>query len=243
MAASVWMRLDSCPSGPSIVRLVADTMPVVTLGWPPRLSALPMAITGSPTSRASDEPSSAGTISSAPSTLMTARSLDGSLPTRVASYSAPSNARTVMPSDWAITWALVMIRPSADSTTPVPAPSNTPPRALTLVSIVTTDSSTRSRMARTSIAPSAVMTGGRTGRGSPSSEEITAALAAVATSAPTTAATRATSQVRRPPPGEPVDPGDPGAPAARGPPPGPKGPDGPVRPGPHDPARAPPYAP
>jgi hypothetical protein len=32
MAASVWMRSVRRPSGPSMVRFTADTMPVVTLG-------------------------------------------------------------------------------------------------------------------------------------------------------------------------------------------------------------------
>ena len=81
-----------------------------------------MAMTGSPTRSASDSPSWAGLRSSTPSIRMMAMSLAGSLPTSVASCSAPSDRRTVMPSDWEMTWALVMIRPSADRTMPLPAP-------------------------------------------------------------------------------------------------------------------------
>ena len=59
-----------------------------------------------------------------------------------------------------MTWALVMTRPSSDRTMPVPAPSNTSPLPPTLVSIVTTDSSTWSRMDPDVHAPS----GGGDGR-------------------------------------------------------------------------------
>ena len=59
---------------------MADTIPRVTVGSPPRLSALPMAITSSPTWRSSDEPSSAGTRSSTSCTWITARSSSGELP-------------------------------------------------------------------------------------------------------------------------------------------------------------------
>ena len=128
---------------------------------------------------------------------MTARSLAGSLPTSVAVRVAPSKVRTVMSSLWLITWAFVMTRPSADSTTPLPAPSNTPPRAVTLVSMVTTDGCTWSRMLWTSMAPSGVVTGGRatTGVTSRSGHSATA-LTAAATTAPTRAATRPTAHRR-----------------------------------------------
>src|SRR5690606_28715509 len=66
-------------------------------------------------------------------------------------------------------WAFVMISPSSDRTMPVPAPSKTPPRVLTLVSMVTTEVSTRSRIACTSMTPSGVVTGGRATSGLPSS--------------------------------------------------------------------------
>ena len=80
-----------------------------------------MAMTGSPTTRAAEDPSAAGARSPAPSTRMTARSAEGSLPTREASNVPPSKVRTRIPPDWAMTWALVMIRPSSDRITPVPA--------------------------------------------------------------------------------------------------------------------------
>ena len=129
MAASVWMSPLRVPSGELIVRSTAETIPVVTDGRPPRLRALPMAITGSPTSRSADVPSVAGCSGAAPSTLMTARSLSDALPTSEASCCEPSNRRTEMSSDSATTWALVSTRPSSDRTTPVPAPSNTLPCA------------------------------------------------------------------------------------------------------------------
>ena len=40
MAASVWIRSASRPSGLSIERLTADTMPVVTLGSPPEVEGV-----------------------------------------------------------------------------------------------------------------------------------------------------------------------------------------------------------
>ena len=51
------------PSSSAMVRSEAETMPVVTVGLPPRPRALPMATTSSPTRRASEEPSSAATRS------------------------------------------------------------------------------------------------------------------------------------------------------------------------------------
>ena len=83
MAASVWMRPSSCTPWAARSRSMADTMPRVTVGSPPRLRALPMAMTSSPTCRSSDEPELGGhEVARRPATWMTAMSSSGELPTR-----------------------------------------------------------------------------------------------------------------------------------------------------------------
>ncbi len=79
IAASVWMTLSIWkPSSPRIVRLVADTTPVVSVRSRP--NGLPMAIVGSPTCTSLDDPSVSGRRSRpSGSTFSTARSVDGSL--------------------------------------------------------------------------------------------------------------------------------------------------------------------
>ena len=95
IAAEVWMALvttvslEVWPSGEGLASLVltgrlsAETMPVVTV--PERPSGLPTAMTGSPTLRAALSPRLIGVRSlGAEVSLMTARSVEGSVPTMVA---------------------------------------------------------------------------------------------------------------------------------------------------------------
>ena len=140
-------------------------MPRVTVGSPPRLRALPIAMTSSPTWRSSEEPSSAGTRSSSRScTWMSATSSSGTRPRGWRGCSLPSGSTTVMSPMLPITWALVSTRPSALSTIPEPAPSNGPSCVVPLVSTATTDGWTLARIAWMSSAPSLVVTGVMTGR-------------------------------------------------------------------------------
>ena len=161
MAASVWIRLSSeSPDGAVIDRLRADTMPVVTLGASPRLSALPMATTSSPTCRSDDEPSSAAVTGSVSSSAFTsATSASGTEPSRRASDVRPSAKSTSMVWAPSTTWALVRTSPSSDSTTPEPAAS--PPR--TPVWMDTTEGRTFSNRAWMSSCPPGMVAAGRDG--------------------------------------------------------------------------------
>ena len=91
----------------TISRSRAEMIPVVTV--PPRdPSGLPMAIAADPTFRSLELPKVAGWRFCA-STLMTARSVEGSVPTSFASYSVPSAVRTAMDRAPSTTWLLVMM--------------------------------------------------------------------------------------------------------------------------------------
>ena len=103
IAASVWIASSIAkPLGALISRLRALTMPAVTVCSSPK--GLPIATTVSPTSIEPESASSIGWSSEAgASTSSTARSVDGSVPTTVASYVFPFQK---------VTWAV-----SAPSTT------------------------------------------------------------------------------------------------------------------------------
>ncbi|EME69093.1 hypothetical protein H261_15210 [Paramagnetospirillum caucaseum] len=118
MAASVWMKLWTSEM-PTLVRARAETMPWVTV-WPTP-NGLPTAITTSPTSMASESPSTrVGKLSLPPSILRTARSVRSSEPTMRASNSRRSDSTTVTSSASLITWWLVTTVPSAAMITPEP---------------------------------------------------------------------------------------------------------------------------
>ncbi len=159
MAASVWMRPWRLTPCAVRSRSLAETMPRVTVGWPPRLSALPMAMTSSPTCRSSDEPSSAGIRSLTPSTCTTAMSSSGELPTRVAGCLVPSDRTTVISPRPPTTWALVSTRPSALRMIPEPAADSSPRAVVSFVSIDTTEGCTLARIAPMSRLPLLVVTG------------------------------------------------------------------------------------
>src|SRR6476469_7464854 len=138
IAAEVWMALvttslpDDCcwPKGDSLDvpvltgRLRAEMMPVVTV--PERPSGLPTAMAGSPTLRPSESPRVIGVRSLGPLvSLMTARSVDASVPTIVAPYVRPSLRVTViapLPVASPTTWLFVRMCPLLPKTTPEPAP-------------------------------------------------------------------------------------------------------------------------
>ena len=85
IGASVWIESEiENPPGESIERSSALTMPLVTV--PGRPNGLPIAMTASPTSTLSESPSAIGwRIEDGASTLITARSVELSLSTSVAS--------------------------------------------------------------------------------------------------------------------------------------------------------------
>ncbi len=85
MAASVWIEFEIVKLFWEVIwRLRALTMPLVTVPSSP--NGLPRATTPSPTLSCVESPSSSGFRTDAgASTLMTARSVDGSVPTTVAS--------------------------------------------------------------------------------------------------------------------------------------------------------------
>ena len=112
----------------AIVRLSVDTMPSVTVPLSPR--GAPIAIATSPTLSLLESANSAG-VSPEGSTLMTARSDSGSVPTTVALRTEPSAVCTsrfaleVAPSS-VTTWVLVRMWPWSSSTTPEPVPASLP---------------------------------------------------------------------------------------------------------------------
>ena len=84
-----------------------------------RPNGLPSAMTHSPTCKSDELPISTGVKSSA-STLITAMSLEESLPTTSASYSTPFTV-ALMASAPSTTWLFVMMYPSFEITTPLPS--------------------------------------------------------------------------------------------------------------------------
>ena len=111
-------------------------MPVVTVLARP--SGLPTAMTGSPTVTFEESPSADGLRSSGASfSLMTARSVVGSVPTIVASNRRPSVSVTcTSPYAPATTWLLVTMWPSSSMMTPEPW---APPPLPSLIWMATTD--------------------------------------------------------------------------------------------------------
>src|SRR6185437_3353847 len=81
IAASVCSRPERFSSESDSERFLAEMMPSVTDGEPPYPSALPTAITLSPTAALEDEANVAGVRFETPDTLMTARSAVASRPT------------------------------------------------------------------------------------------------------------------------------------------------------------------
>ena len=139
MAASVWMRLSRVIPWAWMLRSVAEMMPSVTLGGPPRLSALPMATTSSPTRTSRDTPSSAGVRPLTSAIWISAMSSSGRLPTSEAASLRPSDNMTSIVVAEATTWALVSTSPSSEMITPEPADPKTPVLLDSPVWIDTTD--------------------------------------------------------------------------------------------------------
>ena len=107
--ASVWIRSPRTPVCPPRVRLVAETMPVVTV--PSRPNGLPMATVVSPTVASSVANGTVGR--STASICRTATSVVGSVPTTWASWVSPLGRVTWTATASATTWLLVTSRPSA----------------------------------------------------------------------------------------------------------------------------------
>ena len=140
-AASIWIALVTVASfalSPDVDtgRSTAETMPVVTVLARP--SGLPTAMTGSPTTTFEESPSAAALRSSGASlSLITARSVVGSVPTIVASKMRPSVSVTcTSPLASATTWLLVTMLPSSSMMTPEPCEPLPSP---VLTSMATTD--------------------------------------------------------------------------------------------------------
>src|SRR5258706_122096 len=103
-------------------RALAEMMPTVTL--PPRPNGLPIAITQSPTFEFSDDPNLTDVRGFLGVTLSRARSVLGSFPITLSTFSREPLLKLMMISSApSITWVLVTIRPSLPSTTN-PEPSD-----------------------------------------------------------------------------------------------------------------------
>ncbi len=120
-AASVCIN-DSIFFSPDMdmLRPFALTIPAVTVDV--RLNGLPTASTHSPTFSFSESPN--GIVGrSLASTLISAMSVDGSVPISLAGNLRLSLSVTSSSSAPSITWLFVMIYPSVDMITPEPAPT------------------------------------------------------------------------------------------------------------------------
>src|SRR6266480_3210419 len=94
-------------------------MPLVTVSSRP--NGLPIATTGSPTCTLEESPRLTGwRIDDGASTLITARSVDGSVPTTEALYVLPFQNRTETESAFSTTWSFVTMCPSESITNPEP---------------------------------------------------------------------------------------------------------------------------
>ena len=101
------------------MRARAETMPCVTV-WPTP-NGLPIAITKSPTSRASESPKAIGIRPPVGFLILTtARSVRGSRRTMVASNSRRSASAMRTSFMFSMTWLLVMTRPDSSTITPEP---------------------------------------------------------------------------------------------------------------------------
>ena len=111
IAASVWIAPSiGALSGEVISRLIALTMPLVTVSSSP--NGLPIATTPSPTATLLESPSVSGTsFDAGASTWMTARSVSGSVPTTVALVVDPSENFTVTELAPSTTWSFVTMSP------------------------------------------------------------------------------------------------------------------------------------
>ncbi len=173
-----------------MLRLRALTMPSVTVPASP--SGAPIAIARSPTFRSSEFANSAGCRPVA-STLMTARSETGSVPTTVAASSRPSWVVTRTSGDdtapsRVMTWLLVRMWPSSSSTTPEPVPAPESERT----EMVTTDGDALTAAAVTTVASPGSLTVTVVGRVTPvTGEPVLDEVAQRLTPAPETPPTRA----------------------------------------------------
>src|SRR5205085_874623 len=110
--------------------------PVVTVGSPPWPSALPAAVTASPTRTLDEFPVVTVARPDAPCSWMTATSCVASVPTTVALYVRPlDGTSTLMFEAPLTTWLLVSTSHDAVSAIPVPAPA--PPNELFVVTFTT----------------------------------------------------------------------------------------------------------
>src|SRR5581483_11902336 len=198
MAASVWRTCSRrSPFSAVIVRLRAETMPLVTVGPPS------MATTSSPTFSWLESPRAA--VGSPPaSTLTTARSVDGSFPSTRAGIFRSSANTTSMDCAPATTWLFVTMTPSEPMTKPVPAPSpgtglRKSPRLSVRVRMDTTAGSTLARIDWTSPGRAIfdVLAEYVTVRPGPDLVFSTPATTRPATSAPTSAPVAAASRMGR----------------------------------------------
>src|SRR5262245_22395158 len=120
IAASVWIAsLIVNLFSAWICRWSALTIPLVTVSSRP--NGLPIATTGSPTCTFDESPNETGcSTDDGASTLITARSVDGSVPTTEASYVMPFQNRTDTESELSTTGSFVTIGPSESITKPDP---------------------------------------------------------------------------------------------------------------------------
>src|SRR5919202_3760640 len=130
MAASVWIAPEIVKLfGASIVRSSALTMPVVTVSSRP--NGLPIATTPSPTSTVLESANVSGcSAERGASTLMTATSVDGSVPTTFALAVLPSENVTVIEVAPSTTCWLVTMWPSPSITKPEPSAVDSWPEPL-----------------------------------------------------------------------------------------------------------------
>ena len=127
IAASVWIApLIVYPFGASIERSSALTIPDVTVFSSPK--GLPIATTASPTCSADESARVTGVnADDGASTSITARSVEGSTPTTVASDVLPFAKRTWIEEAFSTTCAFVTTWPLVSYTKPEPCAWDAPP--------------------------------------------------------------------------------------------------------------------
>src|SRR5581483_1379256 len=111
--------------GPPMTRPLALTMPAVTVLLSPK--GLPIAMTQSPTCKASESPRGATGRSPLVSIFNTAKSVLGSRPSTLAGYSRLSERVTVISLAASTTWLLVKMTPSLRMIKPEPDPRRLKP--------------------------------------------------------------------------------------------------------------------
>jgi hypothetical protein len=211
MAASVCSRPVSFSDPVSRLRSSADTMPAVTVPVSP--SGAPNASTVSPTATPSSVPKVMGVRPVTPTARTRARSWVLSAATTLAGTVRPVDCRTLTVPPESVTWLLVRIRPSDETTTPEPSADSFAPSTRTVTMLGDTRAATAASASPSVTVAAPVVVAAPAGAAAESSMRYRLAMMPSAVPPPATRARTSAppgtrrGQRRSPPPRRPRTPG------------------------------------